>query len=137
MTGSKPDDSSRSTDEPLNLESLSLEAKEFQTAQKSDESLKDLWESIGDNDSRYEAINGFLYKKSTYKDEDTNQSKPRLVVPQQYKKQLLHLAHDSLWAGHRGVHATKSKLSTDFTWNGLDADVKNYIKHVKNVRKMQ
>lgn len=120
------------TETLLNLHDLSPEAQEFQKAQRSDRDLKDLWESVEDQDSRYEEINGFLYKRSHTKD---NESRLRLVVPQQYKNQLLKLAHDSLWSAHRGIHATKSKLWDDFTWTGMDADIKDYIRTCEQCQK--
>ena len=42
--------------------------------------------------------------------------------------QLLKLAHDSVFAGHLGIAATKKSLISRFKWPGVTKDISNYVK---------
>ncbi|KAL3702497.1 hypothetical protein R1sor_020519 [Riccia sorocarpa] len=51
----------------------------------------------------------------------------RVVDDQEMKLQLLKEFHESLWAGHRGVWATYTKLKERYWWRGLYQDVVNFV----------
>ena len=66
---------------------------------------------------------GLIIRKFKGKD---NQSS--IVVPSSLRMEVLKLAHDSVFAGHLGITATKKSLMSRFTWPGVTKDIANYIK---------
>ncbi|XP_077541014.1 uncharacterized protein LOC144153239 [Haemaphysalis longicornis] len=51
----------------------------------------------------------------------------QLVVPEQHRYKVLHLAHAGLMAGHLGRAKTIDRILADFFWPGLHGDVKRFI----------
>uniref|UniRef100_A0A087YSQ8 Gypsy retrotransposon integrase-like protein 1 n=1 Tax=Poecilia formosa TaxID=48698 RepID=A0A087YSQ8_POEFO len=52
----------------------------------------------------------------------------QVVVPQDYRLQILSLAHDANLAGHCGVKKTYHRVLRNFFWPGLKSDVVNYCR---------
>ena len=50
----------------------------------------------------------------------------QLVVPQQYRKMVLKLGHESIMAGHMGTRKTIDRILRDFFWPGIHSDTKKY-----------
>ena len=48
------------------------------------------------------------------------------MVPEQLRKAVLGLAHDSVMSGHEGVHKTTDRLMSNFWWPGVRGDVTRY-----------
>ena len=48
------------------------------------------------------------------------------MVPEQLRKAVLGLAHDSFISGHEGVHKTTDRLISNFWWPGVRGDVTRY-----------
>lgn len=76
---------------------------------------------------------GVLY----YQWEDDNSKKPKLVVPDSLKSEILEHNHDSKTAGHMGRQNTLIKCRNSFYWPGQRKDVFAYVKscHVCNKNK--
>ena len=58
----------------------------------------------------------------------TNGDHRSIVAPTQIRMRLLSLAHDSIFAGHLGISATKSSLMNHFTWPGISKDIHSFVK---------
>ena len=52
----------------------------------------------------------------------------QIVVPPNYRKEILSLAHGSIMAGHLGVNKTYHKILTYFYWPGLKKDVVQFCR---------
>ena len=52
----------------------------------------------------------------------------QVVVPKDYRPQVLSLAHDSSLAGHLGVKKTYHRVLRNFFWPGLKTDVVKYCR---------
>ncbi|POM70603.1 Reverse transcriptase [Phytophthora palmivora] len=52
----------------------------------------------------------------------------RLVVPRVLYSDLLHYAHEDYQGGHQGIKRTFEKLSSEFYWLGMYADVERFVK---------
>ena len=90
----------------------------FKQTQEQDKSLSKV-RYLADNEmSGYGYEEGLIIRKG--KD---NQSS--IVVPSSLRMEVLKLAHDSVFAGHLGITATKKYLSR-FTWPGVTKDIANY-----------
>ena len=50
----------------------------------------------------------------------------QLMVPEQLRKAVLGLAHDSVMSGHQGVHKTTDRLMSNFWWPGVRGDITRY-----------
>ncbi|XP_069586606.1 uncharacterized protein, partial [Ranitomeya imitator] len=50
------------------------------------------------------------------------------VVPQQFRGELLRIAHEIPLAGHLGISKTKARLSQHFYWPKMGTDVSNYCR---------
>lgn len=65
----------------------------------------------------YKAVNDPILKKTVWKP----------VVPQDFRKNVLHLAHDSLLGTHFGISKTLKKISEKLYWPGMRRDVKSHV----------
>ena len=85
-------------------------------------------------------LNGILYKKILNKPPTCWQ----LVVPEWFKEEILHTAHDNATAGHLGIERTLPRLKCKFYWPGMADDVTIFCRkcetcqlrkgHKKNIR---
>ena len=73
----------------------SLTRESFLEHQMKDESLQGLWQSATAGHPRYIIQDGLLYAK-----DDECEQPELLLVPRQYRKEILELAHDKLIGGH-------------------------------------
>ena len=69
---------------------------------------------------KYEKRNGILYR--VYQIPGKSDIK-QLMVPEQLRKAVLGLAHDSVMSGHEGVHKTTDRLMSNFWWPRVRGDV--------------
>ena len=95
----------------------------FKQAQEQDKSLSKVRYLADKEMSGYGYKEGLIIRKFKGKD---NQSS--IVVPSSLRMEVLKLAHDSVFAGHLGITATKKTLMSRFTWPGVTKDIANYIK---------
>ncbi|GMF43542.1 unnamed protein product [Phytophthora fragariaefolia] len=54
-------------------------------------------------------------------------SKPRLVIPDALRPDMLHYAHEDFQGGHQRITRTYEKLRSEFYWPGMYADVEHYV----------
>ena len=52
----------------------------------------------------------------------------QIVLPKEYHREILHLAHDPLLAGNLGINKTYHRILQHFFWPGLKSDVKSFCK---------
>ena len=106
---------------------------DFLREQLSDPSLKDLWERQSekcvDNKKNgcveFKVFDRLLYR--VFKGEFGVEEK-QLVVPSSKRELVLRTAHESMLAAHGSLRKTKSKIYKLFFWQGLDGDVKKYVR---------
>ena len=66
---------------------------------------------------------GFLWKRA----KRANEVPLRVVGDSVTKTQVLKEFHDTLWAGHRGIWATYTKVKERYWWKGLYKDVEEFV----------
>ena len=71
-------------------------------------------------------LNGILYKKILNKPGTCWQ----LIVPECFKEEILHSAHDNVTAGHLGIERTLARLKCRFYWSRM-ADNVTMFYHIK------
>ncbi|XP_072182290.1 uncharacterized protein [Diadema setosum] len=71
---------------------------------------------------------GILFRHWRKKGATQGQEFRQVVVPKQYRRELLGMAHDNLMAGHLGVEKTKDRILRNYYWPGLFRDVSEYIR---------
>ena len=52
----------------------------------------------------------------------------KIVVSENYRMNILHLANEAAMAGHLGINKTYHKLLQHFYWPGLKKDVKSFCR---------
>ncbi|CAC5417077.1 CXXC1 [Mytilus coruscus] len=62
----------------------------------------------------------------------TKAENPRLVVPMEWRNEILELCHDIPSAGHQGAERTREKIKQSYYWHGLGADVERYVASFKH-----
>ena len=95
----------------------------FKQAQEQDKSLSKL---------KYlaSAMSGYAYEDELLirRFENKIDNQTSIIVPSCLRMEVLELAHDSVFAGHLGIAATKKSLLNRFKWPGVTKDIANYVK---------
>ena len=60
-----------------------------------------------------------------------------IVVPTIYRKDILHMAHDSPHSGHLGIKKTYSRIIQYFYWPKLKRDVTDYCRSCTHVKRQE
>ena len=76
---------------------------------------------------------GILYRYSRVGDEFRKQ----LVVPQTKRSDVLRLGHEGLMSAHMGVQKTTARITRDFYWPGIIADIKRFVLSCDTCQKVQ
>lgn len=77
---------------------------------------------------RHQSYGFFLRDKLLWKRPKRNDGMPlRVVGDTETKSQVLKEFHDTLWAGHRGIWATYTKIKERYWWKGLYKDVEEFV----------
>ena len=106
--------------------------------QASDDNLKKIIECLecGDISSldpeiveKYVLQQECLYLIEHANEEESNDTKLRLVVPKSMIKHALKLSHDSTLGGHYGFNKTSYRCRSMFYWPNQVKDIKEYISH--------
>ena len=71
--------------------------------------------------------NGVLYRKWIHS--TTEENIMQLIVPNEWKQEILEMLHDDIQSGHLGIHKTTARVQNRFYWLGYKQDV---IKHIQN-----
>src|SRR5688572_9222857 len=105
------------------------ETESFKQAQITDQTLSDLWTAAKEGNGRYKIDGGLLYKQSNGKEtEEGTETRDKLLLPISYRQKVLKLAHDSPWAGHRGIKATTARIAKAFCWPSMTSDIQDYVR---------
>lgn len=112
--------------------SLNVTREMLTKAQMSDPSLTSCLSSVvaAEEDSkpvRFFLDNGVLMRRWS-PDSSEMCAVNQVVVPTDYRAQILSLAHDSSLAGHLGVKKTYHRVLRNFFWPGLKTDVSKYCR---------
>jgi hypothetical protein len=118
---------SLSRSEVNNVSSISINdqlLEEIRESYNDDQFCKSILEKLkqtvnSDEMSEYRIVDGLIYSKSNV-----------LVVPKQQSiiQRLLFELHDSQLSSHQGINKTVDNAKQLFYWNGMSADVSNYVK---------
>ncbi|XP_075683474.1 uncharacterized protein LOC142652014 [Rhinoderma darwinii] len=111
---------------------LATQSQEFQAALHDDASLDKLRDLAGKtpDESDKERIfwdQGRLYRETIPCDhQQAWLTEQQLIVPHQFREQLMRVAHEIPLAGHLGVQKTKARLAHNFYWPKMGTDIANY-----------
>ncbi|XP_072019480.1 uncharacterized protein [Amphiura filiformis] len=67
-----------------------------------------------------------LYREFKAPNIDYGNQFRQVVVPQEYRKQVMKIAHEAILGGHQGAKKTSDRISTNFYWPGMGADIRRY-----------
>lgn len=83
---------------------------------------------VGKNGSRssYTIDKGILYREFTAPNVDFGNKFRQVVVPSEYRKHVMKIAHESILGGHQAAKKTSEKVMAHFYWPGLGADIRRY-----------
>ena len=110
------------------LRTLQIEQANDLTLEKFHQCAKDGTIKMG----KLGAQTSFKYKRSllyrVFSSPEIDQGKVtvQLVIPQKFRQKVMHLAHDSVMAGHLGSRKTYSRILEHFFWPAMRADVTRY-----------
>ena len=112
---------------------VKVNSKEFLLEQKSDPTLKPLWNKVDDKESKSKFL--FMSEKNCLCRQERDVKNPNVgvgpklvVVPKTHRSEVMRVAHDSLFGGHLGINNTLSKVKTQFFWPGMTEDVANFCR---------
>ena len=69
---------------------------------------------------------GILYREFTAPNINYGEKLKQVVVPQEYRKQVMKVAHETILGGHQAAKRTHDRISTNFYWPGIGADIRRY-----------
>ena len=99
--------------------------------QREDETLKGWFEKAesesteaGEQETRFEVKDGLLWRVR----EDQKRQVKQLALPRPLREKVMSLGHDSIMSGHQGVKKTYDRITTEFFWPGVHADVQRYCR---------
>ena len=69
---------------------------------------------------------GILYREFTAPNMNYGEKLKQVVVPQEYRKQVMKVAHETILGGHQAAKRTHDRISTNFYWPGMGADIRRY-----------
>ena len=70
--------------------------------------------------------NGIIFREFQAPNVDHGNTLQQVVVPLKFRKQVMHLAHESILGGHQGTKKTTDKVTSNFFWPGMNADITRY-----------
>jgi hypothetical protein len=85
-------------------------------------------EKVSPNGSRhrYVKVKGVIYREFSSPQVEFGNTFKQVVVPTEYRKHVLKLAHESILGGHQGAKKTCDKVISNCTWPGICADITRY-----------
>ncbi|XP_072048962.1 LOW QUALITY PROTEIN: uncharacterized protein [Amphiura filiformis] len=118
----KPDD------EDIDVDKLKLAQQQDLSLKKCRE-LADLQNvKIGKNGCAHKFLedNGILYRQFQAPHVEHGDTFKQLVVPRDFRSQVMKLAHESILGGHQGPSKTKDKVLSYFYWPGVQSDIRRF-----------
>ena len=70
--------------------------------------------------------NDLMHRKFSSPNIERGRLFTQLIVPQQFRKTVMKLAHESIMAGHLAVKRTIQKVLLEFYWPGISSDIKRF-----------
>ena len=123
---------------PLNVTKINLVTNEdMKKVQLEDESLQKFWSLAKDkvepvtvkgSTISYVIKKDLLYRVFQNKRHSNGNVFTQMMVPLQYRKQVMELAHSSAFSGHMGRKATEDRVISNFFWPGCFSDVERFCK---------
>ncbi|KAJ8029627.1 hypothetical protein HOLleu_29069 [Holothuria leucospilota] len=111
-----------------------LSVDDLKEAQNMDPTLRKCREMVGKGQEtknqgstqKYFKKDGILMREFTNRKFEYGNTITQVVVPKQYRAQVMKLAHESILGGHQGANKTTKKVLSNFYWPGVLADVRRY-----------
>ncbi len=94
---------------------------EFLALQKSDPSLKQLWDDAHKDSNTLFIVKDLLMCLTT----TSNHVSSALIVPKSLRTKVIQVAHDG--HGHGGLNATRSLINPHFSWPNMASDIREHI----------
>ena len=96
--------------------------------QKADPTLDKIRAMVIQERGDYEEHDGILYRNFKPNIGEETASILQLVLPKQYRRKVLEVAHDIPLAGHLGRKKTLNRILQRFFWPGITHDVRQYCR---------
>ena len=108
---------------------LKISPIEFRKLQKADPTLQNAWNfaknKINKNKVKFYIERKILKRRYTDK---FGRVIDQIVVPQQFREELLRMSHSNVWSSHLGMKKTKRRLLDCYYWPFCFRDCENYVK---------
>lgn len=118
--------------QPNETLTLSVDKEQLINAQKTDATLSPCFSLITgpncDKSGSYLVDDGVLMRRWSPHSGPAYESVTQIVVPQQFRSQVLGLAHDHSMSDHLGITKTYSCILRYFVWPGLKSDVVKFCR---------
>lgn len=110
-------------------------AEKLQQAQETDTTLEKFRELSKSGEvkvtrnggkSKFIVQKGILYREFQSPRVQFGEKFLQVVVPRQYRDQVMKLAHGSILGGHQGTQKTTDKVLSNFFWPGLTSDISRF-----------
>lgn len=76
----------------------------------------------------FKVVDSYIYKRMDFARGDFDESDSwKLMVPEELRKDVIYVAHDTPNSAHSGVARTLERIRRYFYWAGMVSDVKKYI----------
>ena len=86
------------------------------------------WSRKQFNEFRRKAFKFFLHEGHLWRHPKKSSGNPlRVICKNEVKRKLISEFHESLWAGHRGIWATFSKIKEKYWWPHMYNEVKEFV----------
>ena len=122
-----------------------LGPRDLQQEQEADQSLQKLRELAGEGrEARTRGQGGYRYvtdKEVLYRVYNRSRGEAstevrQIIVPTQWRKRVMGLAHETIVGGHLGSKKTLDRITTSFHWPGISGDVKRFCQSCDVGQKM-
>ena len=122
------DPESEKSSQPLDYHSI--EPETLKAAQNADKELSDIISQLISSEPpaglKYCLEDGLLYHLENGT-KTRPQTRMQLALPPQYRKLVLHSAHDGYLGGHLGIEKTTDKILQSYFWPTVLKDVAHYV----------
>jgi len=103
---------------------------EFSKAQQLDSTLSTFWTKARDGSNEYKIVSCLLYRRTP--NNILTEHEYLLMIPQDYRNQVLRMAHDTKMSWNLGARKTYKRIRTQFHFPRLLKAVKHYVKTCHN-----
>ncbi|XP_072014751.1 uncharacterized protein [Amphiura filiformis] len=120
-------------DKTDNLLVLQSDVQALKNMQKEDDTLQGVRDNvvpksdINNHNVCFYKQADILMRKWVPSRKQKRQVDEQIIVPKQYRQQLIEIAHDK--AGHMGIRKTTDRITAHFFWPGIFAEVRKYCQN--------